>query len=317
MRSRHHLLVTVDELRWFLVLADTQNATRAAALLNITQPTLSRALRRIERQVGALLFDRSRQRLHLNAQGEVFRLHARRALEEISTAGDAIAAMLGPAPGSIRLSFLHSFGTWLVPDLMRDFGAANPDVRFLLHQDSADAVITAIRDDRADIAITSPRPRDPLIGWMPLLDEPLVLVLPLLHPMAQRPSLRLVDVAGEAFVAMQPAFGLRQTTDAMFHRRGITQSVKLESAEIATIRALVATGLGIAIVPGGPHTPRSADLAVVPLTDDDAFRSVGLVWHADRELSHAVRRFRSYVSGRAHEQTTARQQAPGAPGETA
>lgn len=95
---------------------------------------------------------------------------------------------------------------------------------------------------------------------------------------------------------MQTEFGLRQTTDAMFRRRGLTPIVVLESAEIATIRGLVASGLGVSIVPGGPHAPTSPDLVIVPLADEDAYRSIGLCWHADRELPHAVRRFREYTA---------------------
>src|SRR5262245_54660274 len=98
--------VTIDELRWFLVLASTENVSRAAEQLHIGQPTLSRALRRLERQIGTPLFDRTRQRLRLNSYGEAFRARAQRAVDELARAEDDIAVMLGPGPGTLRLAFL-------------------------------------------------------------------------------------------------------------------------------------------------------------------------------------------------------------------
>ena len=294
----HHVGVNIDELRWFLVLAETQNVTRAAELLNITQPTLSRALHRLERQVGAPLFTRSKQRVHLNRNGEIFRAHAQRAVQEIAHAEDSIATLLRPAPGTVRLGFLHSLGTWLVPDLVGGFRTVDPQIRFVLQQNSADQVLAALRDDRADLILTSPQPPDPLVDWLALKNEPLVLAVPPSHPLAARKAVRLNDVAEEKFLAMHTEFGLRQTTDSMFRRRGITASVVLESAEVATIRGLVANGMGVAIVPGGHHVPRSPDLAIVTLLDEDAYRTLGLAWNSGRSLSPAARRFRHYTATR-------------------
>lgn len=288
--------VTIDELRWFLVLADTQNVTRAAELLHITQPTLSRALRRLEREAGAPLFDRHSQRVHLNEHGESFVAHAQRAVREIDRAGDVIAASLRPGTDKLRIAFLHSFGTWLVPDLLGAFGRTDPSIRFTLHQDSADAVVDALRTDRADLILVSPQPVDPLIEWVRLQDEPLALAVPLDHRLAGRTSARLTDIVDEDLIAMQPEFGLRQITDAMFRRRGSTPAIVLESAEIATIRALVATGLGVAVIPDGAHTSPTGDLALIPLEDNDAFRSIGLAWHLNRSLRTNARRFRHYVT---------------------
>ncbi|MET8946771.1 LysR family transcriptional regulator [Streptomyces sp. NPDC004542] len=287
--------MTIDELRWFLVLARTQNATRAAELLHITQPTLSRALQRLERRVGVPLFDRRSQRLWLNAYGEVFLAHADRALREIDRATDVIATLRAPQEGTLRLAFLHSLGTWLVPELLGDFGRLDPLVRFVLHQDSADRVARSLCEDTADLVLTSPRPADPLVAWQPLLDEPLVLAVPADHPVAGRTAVRLSEAADERFVAMQSEFGLRQTMDAMFRRRGLTPAVVLESAEIATIHGLVASGLGVAVVPGGPHVTPPKDLVLVPLSDEDAFRTIGLAWHGDHVPALPAQRFRRFV----------------------
>src|SRR5882724_13477890 len=97
--------VTVDELQWYVVLAETEHMTEAAARLNVAQPTLSRALARLERRLGTPLFDRVNRRLRLNRYGEILLEHARRCLIEMNSATDRIAGLLDPDRGTVRLAF--------------------------------------------------------------------------------------------------------------------------------------------------------------------------------------------------------------------
>ena len=109
----------MEELRWFVVLAEAEHMTDAAAELGVSQPTLSRALGRLEAQVGAPLFDRINRRLHLNSYGQIMAEHARRSIQEIQSASDRIAALRDADSGTVRLAFLHSLASWFVPDLLR------------------------------------------------------------------------------------------------------------------------------------------------------------------------------------------------------
>jgi DNA-binding transcriptional LysR family regulator len=152
-----------------------------------------------------------------------------------------------------------------VPDLLGRFATVEPATHFVLHQDSADEVRARLTGGRADLVLTSPRPVDAVISWTPLQDQRLMLAVPTAHRLAGRSSLTLAEVIDEGFIAMQAEFGLRQTTDAMFARRGTQPRIVLESAEIATIKA------------------------------DDAYRTIGLAWRFDRPLAAAARRFRSFV----------------------
>ncbi|GAB3976576.1 LysR family transcriptional regulator [Actinoallomurus acanthiterrae] len=290
--------VGLDELRSFLVVAELQNVSRAAATLNISQPALSRTIRRLEQAYGVELFDRPNRRLRLNRYGRVLVARIEAALRELAQAEDDIATMRGPRTGTVELAFLHSFGTWLVPDLLGEYARIDTRTRFVLHQDSADEVAARAADGRAHLILTSPRPRDPLLSWVPLRDEPLALATWTRHPLAGRSHVELMEVLHERFIAMPAEFGLRQTTDALFAARGVHMDVALESAEIATIKALVRSELGIAIVPGGPTAPVVAGVTLVPLSDEDAFRTIGVSWHMDRRLPAAASRFRGWVLSR-------------------
>ncbi len=298
--KRQNLRVTIDELRWFLTLAETEHVTEAAARLRIAQPTLSRALLRLERQVGAPLFDRERHRLRLNDHGRIFRRHARRALDELDAAQDRIATLLAPPRETLSLAFVHSLGGWLVPRLLGAYARDCPGARFTLHQDSAGAVLELLRDGTAEAALTSPRPSDPQLGWLPLRDERLALAVPADHRLADRDLVRLDELTDERFIIMRPALGLRQITCQLFHRAGMTPDVVSECAEVSTINGLVAAGLGVAVVPAGDGGPAPAGIRLVPIADQDAYRTIGLAWHQGRTGSAAGRRFREFAARRAH-----------------
>jgi LysR family transcriptional regulator, transcription activator of glutamate synthase operon len=291
----------LDELRWFVVLAETEHVTDAAAELHISQPTLSRALARLEDEVGTPLFDRVGRRLRLNAYGEILLEHARRGLAEMRSATERIAALRDPDTGTVRLAFLHSQASSFVPDLLRRFRVEAPRVQFGLIQGAAHDIVDALAGGRVDLAITSPRPDG--YRWRGLYLERLCLAVPRGHRFADRTRIRLADAGAEPFVALAPEFGLRQLTDELCAEAGIEPQVVFEAMEIPTMEGLVAAGFGVAVVPV-PRPERAEPGAVyIPLSHTSAKRQLGLAWSSDRPLPPAAERFAHFVIRQAHEDT--------------
>lgn len=288
-----------DELHWFVVLAETEHVTDAAAELGVSQPTLSRALARLEEQLGTPLFDRVNRRLHLNAYGQILLEHARRALTEMRSATERINALRDPDTGTVRLAFLHSQASWFVPDLLRRFRIEAPGVQFGLVQGAAHDIVDGLDSGQVDLAITSPRPDG--YRWRGLYMERLCLAVPRDHPFAARAKIRLAETAGEPFVALKPGFGLRQLTDELCTEAGITPRVVFEAMEIPTMEGLVAAGFGVAVVPV-PRAERAEPGAVyLPLASASAKRQLGLAWSPNRELPPAARRFADFIIHNPHE----------------
>jgi len=285
----------LEELHWFVVLAETEHVTEAATELRITQPTLSRALARLEGEFGAPLFDRVHRRLRLNPYGEVVLEHARRSLAEMRSAHERIAALRDPDRGTVRLAFLHSLASWFVPDALRRFRFEAPQVDFALYQGAGHDLTRRVLDGQADLAITAPRPGGAEFGWRVLYVEQLCLALPRGHRFAGRARLRLSEVAGEPFIALGEGFGLRQLTDELCARDGIHPQIRFEAAEIPTMEGLVAAGFGVAVVPV-PRPGRGEPTAVyVPLSDAQAKRQIGLAWASDRQLPPPAKRFADFL----------------------
>ncbi|MGV9800922.1 LysR substrate-binding domain-containing protein [Mycobacterium sp. NPDC003449] len=289
----------LDELAWFVVLAETEHVTDAAAELGVSQPTLSRALARLEEELGVALFDRVHRRLRLNGYGEILLEHARRGLAEMRSATERIAALRDPDTGTVRLAFLHSQAGWFVPDLLRRFRAEAPRVQFSLAQGAAHEIVERLAGGRADLAITSPRPDG--YRWHGLYMERLCLAVPREHRFASRSRIRLADAGAEPFVSLAPGFGLRQLTDELCAEAGVEPQVVFEAMEIPTMEALVAAGFGVAVVPV-PRAERAEPGAVyVPLAQASAKRQLGLAWSAERTLPPAAARFAEFIMRRSNE----------------
>ncbi|MCP9274625.1 LysR family transcriptional regulator [Mycolicibacterium arenosum] len=280
----------LDDLRWFVVLADTEHVTDAAAELGVSQPTLSRALARFEERAGVALFDRVNRRMRLNEYGRIVLEHARRGLAEMELAGERIAALRDPDSGRVRLAFLHSLASWYVPERLRRFRQAAPAVAFDLFQGPAHEITERVLTGQSDLAITSPRPEAAELAWRRLHVERLCLAVPRDHPLAAKSRMRLSAAAGEPFVALEQPFGLRLLMDDLWAEDGLEPEIVFEATEIPTMEGLVAAGFGVAIVPV-PRDGGDPKVVHVPLTNARAKREVGVVWVRDRILPPPAERF--------------------------
>ncbi len=291
-------MTTIDELEWFVVLAETEHMTQAAETLSVAQPTLSRALGRLERQVGAPLFDRVNRRLRLNRFGEVMLEHARRSLAELAAAQDRIATLRDPDRGTVRLAFLHSVAAWLTPEVLRGYRSHAPGVVFDLTQAAGHEIVEHLRAGRVDLGLTAPRPDDDELAWAELYREQLCLAVPTDHRLAGRDGVGLAESGDEPFVTLREPIGFRRQTDELCARAGVVPRIAFESTEIGTLEGLVAAGLGVAIVPvPRPHRAEPG-VAYLPLTDEAAHRMIGLAWERDRPRPPVVDRFAGFVIDR-------------------
>jgi LysR family transcriptional activator of glutamate synthase operon len=284
--------VLIDDLRRLLVLADHERLTDAAAALRMSQPTLSRLLARVEDQLGARLFERDARGVHVNPLGDVVLAAARDITARYDQLQHDLATLLDPDSGTVRLAFLDSMATSLVPRILHDFRSVAPHTRVSLRQEPGHEILRDLAAGVAELAITSPRPPGPH-GWLPLQRQRLVLVVPAGSPLAGRRSIGLAEVAEEDVVTVPAGFGFRSLVDELFAAAGVAPRVAFEIGDLATIEGLVGSGLGVALVP--EQFAGASGTVGVPLAADGAERVVGLTWRTDRDLAPAAGRFREFL----------------------
>jgi LysR family transcriptional regulator, transcription activator of glutamate synthase operon len=289
--------MNTDELRWFAALAEREHMTATARELHISQPALSRAIGRLEAQLGVPLFDRRGRLLRLNHHGRRYLPHARRALEELDAGRASLADVADAEHGVLRLWFLHTLGSWLVPALVGAYRREHPGVRFRLTQGGTTAMTAAFDDGAADLLLMGPRPAGRRFAWHRLVTEPLRLAVPPDHRLAARRSVRLEEVADDPFVAIVEGNALRTLTDGLCRAAGFEPRIAFEGDEVATLRGLIAAGLGVGLV----SPQRVATEAVTTATphlrvrDPGCERELGLVWDPDRPATPVVAGFRDFV----------------------
>jgi LysR family transcriptional regulator, transcription activator of glutamate synthase operon len=291
-----------DALRWLQQVADGTTVTEVSDTEAVTQSGVSRALARLEAQIGTPLLRRSGRTLRMTHAGAVFKPHLDAMLHQLDDGIAAVSQLLDPDTGTVALAFQQSLGTWLVPDLARSFRAAHPGVRFRLTQVRDELDSGPLDSGNADLEIGTRRTPDDAVHTRLIAIEPLRLALPREHRLVAQPRVRLADVAGDPFIGLRPVSALRRLTDDLCERAGFRPDVIFEGDDLSNVRGFVAAGLGVAVIPAPrAGSPESASGPVVyrELTDAGAAREILLTWSAERRLLPAADLFRRHVIRRA------------------
>ncbi|MFW6694705.1 LysR family transcriptional regulator [Streptomyces sp. MAR4 CNX-425] len=288
--------VLAPRLAQFAAVAREEHVTRAARALGVPQPTLSRAMVRLEADLGVALFARRGRALSLTTAGRDLLAYAERALAEVGRGAEAVRADAHPETGKVAFGFLHTLGSETVPGLLREFRRDHPRVRFALVQNYGEWMLQRLRAGELDLCLTSPVPDAPDLVARRLAEQPIRLVVPDDHRLAGRRRIRLAEVAEEPFVTLEPGYGMRRMTEELCAAAGFAPRIAFEGEEAETIRGLVAAGLGVALLPP-PAVPRPG-VVELHVTAPRAVREIGVAWVAGRQETPPVAAFRRFLLGR-------------------
>ena len=237
--------MNLDYLRYFVKLAQVGHYTRASEQLNISQPSLSHAVRQLEEELGVPLFERQGRNTQLTQFGEEFLDCAARTL---ATLDEGVISLRRKAKGEglIRLGFLRVLGTDYVPRLAARFLAARPDrqIQFTFHSGRTQELLEGLADRRYDLVFCS-RPAPELgLTAVPVRAQGLVLIVPPGHPLAGRAGVSLAEAAPYPMVCFSRDSGLRAVVDELFDALGVCPQVAWETEEDQVVAGLVARGSG-------------------------------------------------------------------------
>jgi LysR family transcriptional regulator, transcription activator of glutamate synthase operon len=285
-------------LRWFQQVADGTTVTEVSELEGITQSGVSRALARLETEVGTPMLVRSGRTLRMTRAGVTFKRHLDRALHELDDGLAALSELTSPDTGTVAIAFQLSLGTWLVPQLVAGFHRRHPAVQFELHQIRDELISPRFLDGIVDLEITTVAHPGPGVGWRPLLVEPLLVAVPREHALADLGSIHLEALRDERFVMLRPTYALREASEELCRRSGFDPLVAFEGDDLPTVEGFVGAGLGVAIVPGSRREisdRSSATVSYLGIVDPGASRAIGVAWSTERPPLPAAQRFIEHV----------------------
>ncbi|MGC1035377.1 LysR family transcriptional regulator [Pantoea agglomerans] len=280
--------IELRHLRYFVAVAEELHFGRAAQRLNISQPPLSQQIIQLETETGARLFNRTNRSVQLTAAGQQLLSDARAILLQVEQAADRAARLHRGEEGELRIGFTSSAPfTAVVSDALFRFRQRWPQVHIQMQEINTRQQLAPLHDGRLDLGVMRNTPLPADLRHQLLLSEPLYAVVHKAHPLADADKISVTALAAEPFVFFDPQVGTALYSDilALLHRYHIKPFITQEVGEAMTILGLVATGLGVSILPASFRRARLADLVWLPLTEEDAISELWLVWSAGREIN--------------------------------
>jgi DNA-binding transcriptional LysR family regulator len=294
--------VELRHLEYFLAVAENRSFTEAAKRLHVVQSGVSATIKALERELGAELFVRGPAGVMLTPAGEELRPHARETLDAARAAKDAVNATLGSVRGTVTVGTLTRINVIDLPTLLVDLHTRHPAVTVHLRAASAGSagLLRQLRDGDLDVAFlvfTGTPPAD--LDARLVAAVPLLLVVPTDHPLAQRDSVPLAELAGMSFVDSPPGYGTRTVIDNAFAAAGIERTVTVEVADLGTAATYIRNGLGIGLLSWTIlEDIDDSGLATVRIADYDLEWRLFVTTTALRPLSAATRALLALIEER-------------------
>ncbi|MFB7633791.1 LysR family transcriptional regulator [Streptomyces sp. NPDC056149] len=241
----------LQQMRYVVAVAETGGFTRAAERCHVVQSALSHQIARLEKELGARLFDRTSRSVRLTAAGEAFVPVARQALQAAERARAEVEAVSGAVRGRLAVGAISTVSAVDLARELGEFRARYPEVRISLRMEMSDPLLDAVREGALDVAFVGLTPGARTVGVREkvLARGELVAVVPPEHPLAGREWTTLARVARETFVDWTAGSAARRQRDEAFRAAGLTAEVPFEVTTVEFMAELVRAGLGIGMVP--------------------------------------------------------------------
>ncbi len=276
--SMHDGWVELQQMRYVVAVAETSSFTRAAARCLVVQSALSHQIARLERELGARLFERTSRRVQLTPAGAAFLPAARQCLDAAERAAAEVAAAVGEIRGRLAVGLISTVAAVDVPRALREFRRRYPHVRVSLRAGASDDLVEAVRQGIVEVAFLGLPTTARLEGvdGRELARDRLVAVVAPDHPLAGESEVSLERLSAEPFVDLPHKTAGRIQSDLAFEAAGLTRDVAFEVTTAYLTARLVEEGLGVALLPS-TFVPQLTGVTTIEVTDAPA-RVEHVIW---------------------------------------
>jgi LysR family hydrogen peroxide-inducible transcriptional activator len=294
--------MTLTELRYIVAVARERHFGRAAEACFVSQPTLSVAIKKLEEELDCKIFERGGNEVSVTPLGEEIVRQAQQVIEQAQGIKEIAKRGKDPLSGPLRLGVIYTIGPYLLPDLVRKAIETTPQMSLMLQENFTVKLLEMLRTGELDCAIMAEPFPDTGLAVAPLYDEPFMVATPKNHPLAQRTAIPAEELKRETMLLLGTGHCFRDhvlevcpeyarfSSDA----EGIRKS--FEGSSLETIKYMVASGMGITVVPklSVPAEPQ-AHLAFVPFADPVPTRRVVLAWRRSFTRYEAIAALRNAI----------------------
>ncbi len=288
------IAMDLSQLRYFLKVAERGNFTRASEDLDMTQPALSRAIAKLERELGQPLLERKTRKVSLTDAGRLFSIRA----EQIIALADDLKSELTDREdhGRIRVGAIPTVAPYFLPLILRSFCDQCPSIQVVAFEETTDRLLQRCRQGEIDVAILAAPVSAKYLEVEVLFDEELLAVLPAGHALAKKKTVTLADLREFPFVLLDETHCLSGNILSLCRQSSFQPVAIQHTCQLATIEELVALGHGVSLVPRMARNLDSSDRRIYrPVTGPSPVRTIILAWNAYRFQSRRIERFKDCV----------------------
>ncbi|MEV5027029.1 LysR family transcriptional regulator [Paenibacillus sp. LPE1-1-1.1] len=276
-------------LRYFQTVARLENMTKAAEMLHVSQPAISKLIGNLEKELKIKLFDRTGKYIRLNEYGKRFLAKVDLALQTLEDGKTELLDMAERPTGTVVI-FIQ-VGSYLLPDMITLFRQLYPEAQFKLLQHESHPINPVF-----DLSISSSPFRIPGTESIPVLTEEIMLAVPSDHRLANRESIHLSELSEDSFISLKPGKQLRETTDSLCRAAGFTPRIIYECDEPSMVRSLVRSGLGVSFIPavtwGGSQ---GSSVVLISIEEPVSTRTIEISWYTNRYMTNVAHKFRAFI----------------------
>lgn len=289
--------MTLNQLKYFQTVARLENVRAAAEKLYVSQPSLSRSVDSLEKELGVMLFERSGRGIVLTKAGRLFLEYADRILEECDI---AIYKMkeLSSSGGRIDIGYVFPLANYYIPHKVRTFldKPGNENVIFGFTQNRTSDILRGIKSGQIDVGFCAYKDNEEALEFFPIIRQEMVIIVPIGHPLAGSGSVSVRELVNYPVIGYDRFSGLGGATRRLYRDLGINPNIICECPDENAIQALVRENFGIALV-ADVDMLNEEEISTLHVNDAELTHYVNMVWLRHHYQMPAIKRFIDFMKG--------------------
>ena len=283
------------QLKYFQEVASLEHMTKAAESLNVSQPSISNTISRLEKELGVPLFIRQGRQIKLTPYGQVFLKRINRSFFELEEGVSELKAMAGLERGYISISTTLAS---IMPYLLKDYLTKYPANKIIQNQAfSTEDIKKQLINNEIDFCISWLPIIDGDIEWLPLKMEEIYLSVPRNHPLAHRKKINLAEASEDTFISLIPEYAFRKITDDFCHRAGFEPNISIQISDASALHYFVDQNYGVTFTPSFLIEPtKDMNCVHIPIKNPICQCTIGIAWHKSHSMSQSAREFIDFTT---------------------
>ncbi|QIQ21139.1 DNA-binding transcriptional regulator OxyR [Zophobihabitans entericus] len=278
--------MNIRDLEYFVALAEYRHFRKAADACNVSQPTLSGQVRKLEDELGVMLLERTSRKVLFTQTGLMLVEQAREVLRNVQIFKEMASKQGEEMSGPMHIGLIPTVAPYLLPHVISLLHESYPQLEIYLHEAQTSVIVAQLEQGKLDCAILAAvRESEPFIE-LPLFDEPMCLAVPSAHELSKIKTVKLSDLQGEKFLMLADGHCLRDHAMGYCFQAGIDEDKRFRATSLETLRSMIAAGRGITLFPelAAPKERCRDNVCYIQCSDPVPMRTIELIYRPGSPL---------------------------------